>query len=138
MRITANKIDEWANTTDCRTKLPLLIRKLIYESINDLSRCKFPSLEQTTSSSGFDGILESNEKTQYIPKGISVWEMGCNIDKKGKADEDYDKRKNNPLDTNPKETVYIQVSPRKWKDEKIKEWCNEKNQDKFWKKVIRC
>lgn len=136
MRITANKIDEWANTTDCRTKLPLLIRKLIYESINDLSRCKFPSLEQTTSSSGFDGILESNEKTQYIPKGISVWEMGCNIDKKGKADEDYDKRKNNPLDTNPKETVYIQVSPRKWKDEKIKEWCNEKNQDKFWKKVI--
>lgn len=65
MRITANKIDEWANTTDCRNKLPLLIRKLIYESINDISKCKFPYLEQTTSSSGFDGVLESNEETQY-------------------------------------------------------------------------
>lgn len=136
MRITANKIDEWANTLDCRAKLPLLIRKLIYENINDLSKCKFPSLEQTTSSSGFDGILESNEETQYVPKGISVWEMGCNKDKKGKADDDYDKRKEDPLNTDPKETVYIQVSPRIWKDEKIKEWCDEKNQDKIWKDVI--
>lgn len=84
MRITANKIDEWANTADCRVKLPLLIRKLIYENINDLSKCKFPSLEQTTSSSGFDGILESNEETQYVPKGVSVWEMGCAKDKKEK------------------------------------------------------
>ena len=136
MRITANKIDEWANTADCRVKLPLLIRKLIYENINDLSKCKFPSLEQTTSSSGFDGILESNEETQYVPKGVSVWEMGCNKDKKGKADDDYDKRKEDPLSTAPKETVYIQVSPRIWKDEKIKEWCDEKNQDNFWKDVI--
>lgn len=136
MRITANKIDEWANTLDCRAKLPLLIRKLIYENINDLTKCKFPSLEQTTSSSGFDGILESNEETQYVPKGVSVWEMGCTNDKKGKADEDYDKRKKNPLNTNPKETVYIQVSPRIWKDEKIQEWCDEKNQDNIWKNVI--
>lgn len=136
MRITANKIGEWANTLDCRAKLPLLIRKLIYESIDDLSKCKFPSLEQTTSSAGFDGILESNEETQYIPKGVSVWEMGCNKDKKGKADEDYNKRKIDPLNTTPKETVYIQVSPRVWKDEKIKEWCDEKNQDKFWKNII--
>ena len=138
MRITANKIDEWANTVDCRVKLPLLIRKLIYENINDLSKCKFPSLEQTTSSSGFDGILESNEETQYVPKGVSVWEMGCNKDKskKRKADEDYKKRKADPLNTTPKETVYIQVSPRIWKDEKIKQWCDEKNQDNFWKNVI--
>lgn len=136
MRITANKIDEWANTLDCRAKLPLLIRKLIYENINDLSKCKFPSLEQTTSSSGFDGILESNEETQYIPKGVSVWEMGCTKYKKEKADGDYDKRKEDPLNTTPKETVYIQVSPRIWKDEKIKEWCDEKKQDDFWKNVI--
>ena len=136
MRITANKIDEWANTLDCRAKLPLLIRKLIYENINDLSKCKFPSLEQTTSSSGFDGILESNEETQYVPKGVSVWEMGCAKDKKGKADYDYDKRKEDSLNMNSNETVYIQVSPRIWKDEKIKEWCDEKNQDDFWKNVI--
>ena len=138
MRITANKIDEWANTLDCRAKLPLLIRKLIYENINDLSKCKFPSLEQTTSSSGFDGILESNEETQYVPKGVSVWEMGCNKDKdkKRKANEDYKKRKETHLNTTPKETVYIQVSPRIWKDEKIKEWCDEKKQEKFWKDVI--
>ena len=136
MRITANKIDEWANTLYCRAKLPLLIRKLIYENINDLSKCKFPSLEQTTSSSAFDGILESNEETQYVPKGFSVWEMGCNKDKKTKVDADYDKRKEDPLNTTPKETVYIQVSPRIWKDEKIKEWCDEKNQDDFWKNVI--
>ncbi len=138
MRITANKIDGWANTADCRVKLPLLIRKLIHENIKDLSKCKFPSLEQTTSSSGFDGILESNEETQYVPKGVSVWEMGCNKDKskKRKANEDYKKRKEDPLNTAPKETVYIQVSPRVWKDEKIKEWCDEKNQDNFWKDVI--
>ena len=138
MRITANKIDEWANTLDCRAKLPLLVRKLIYESINDLSKCKFPSLEQTTSSSGFDGILESNEETQYIPKGTSVWEMGCNKDKdkKRKANDDYDKRKEDPLNTTPNETVYIQVSPRVWKDEKINEWRDEKKQDNFWKNVV--
>ena len=136
MRITANKINEWANSLDCRGKLSLLIRKLIYENINNLSKCKFPSLEQTTSSSGFDGILESNEETQYVPKGVSVWEMGCGKDERKKANDDYKKRKKDPLNTNPKETAYIQVSPRIWKDEKIKEWCDEKNQDNFWKKVI--
>lgn len=129
MRITANKINQWTTTLECRSKLPLLIRKLIYESLNNISKCKFPSLEQTTSSSGFDGILESNEQTQYIPKGISVWEMGCTQDKKGKADEDYKKRKENPLNTIPEETVYVQISPKIWQDEKIREWIEEKKQE---------
>lgn len=45
MRITANKIDDWANTLDCRAKLPLLIRKLIYENINIQNNQK---INQTT------------------------------------------------------------------------------------------
>lgn len=134
MIINANKIDEWANSSECRYKLPLLIRKLIYGSIDDLSKCKFPALEQV-SSPGFDGVVVSDESTQYIPKGKSVWEMGCNKAKKDKADKDYEKRKENPLNVIPEETVYIQVSSRKWRQEDIDKWCSEKKEENFWKDV---
>ena len=67
MRITANKIDDWANTLDCRAKLPLLIRKLIYENINNLSKCKFPSLERVPS-----GKIPKTSPCFKILKAVSI------------------------------------------------------------------
>ena len=43
MRITANKIDEWANTLDCRGKLPLLyLLTNFYNVLNQLSSTFVP------------------------------------------------------------------------------------------------
>ena len=42
---------------------------------------------------GFDGIVSYNQNHPYIPKGLSVWEIGTNKDPKRKFDEDFSKAK---------------------------------------------
>lgn len=105
----------WASTRDCRGYLPLLIRDLIRATISDISHILFP-VGDSISSPGWDGILESSESNEYIPEGISVWEMSCNQKVKFKANADYEKRKEDTKGLDHSETTYICVTPRKFND----------------------
>ena len=88
---------------------------------------------------GPDGIVVNDEKNEYVPKGVSLWEMGTNQNPIQKANEDYDKRtKNPPKRIIKKETTYIQVTPRHCSYEALTEWCEEKNQENEWKQAIGC
>ena len=125
-------LKEWAKRRDCQGYLPFLVRSLIKATAPDISKILFPAGDNVSSPS-FDGILEVSEGNEYIPEGFSVWEMGCDEKVKGKADADYEKRKENLSGINPSETTYVFVSPRAWtKNEK---WCEEKKEEKFWKDV---
>lgn len=130
--IDSTDLKNWANRRDCQGDLPFLIRRLIRATAKDISHILFPAGDNVSSPS-WDGILEVSESTEFIPEGVSVWEIGCNRDVKGKADSDYEKRKENISGINPSETTYIFVSPRAWT--KNKEWCKNKKKDGFWKDV---
>ena len=82
---------------------------------------------------GWDGILVLKENTEYLPSGISLWEFGSTRRPKQKAEEDYQKRTNDPLGYDPKESTYIFVSPRIWKN--ADEWAWEKSKEGIWKDV---
>ena len=134
MRIKVNHITQWAKERECQDHLPLLIKKLILASSNKITNCDFPSVDQVYLT-GFDGIAENDERTLFVPEGISVWEMGCSNDWRDKANEDYLDRKNEPLGMIQKNTTYIQVSPQLIERAKREDWVNRRIKQNVWKDV---
>ena len=128
--VNTTDLRQWANRRNCQETLPELVRKLIRVTSNSIQSIKFPSGENVLIG-GWDGILIVTEETEYLPKGISLWEFGANSDVKGKADEDYEKRSKNPIRFNPAECTYVFVTPLLWS--KSDEWVEEKKKDEFGK-----
>lgn len=130
--IDAIDLKNWASRRDSQEFLPLLIRRLIRATVNKINSISFPAGESIVFS-GWDGRLESKEETEYIPKGLSLWELSAEKDIKTKAEKDYKKRKKNPLVPNPSEATYIFVTASVWRNKD--KWMEEKKKEKFWKDV---
>jgi len=56
--------------------------------------------------------------------------VGHHRDIKGKADDDYAKRKKNPGPLDPAKTTFVFVTPRRWG--KKKEWEEGRRSEGFW------
>ena len=125
-------IEHWADTRECQGTLPYLIRRLIRATCPSIQAIKFPSGEDVQRS-GWDGILENGEATEYLPEGLSLWEMGAGQNPKQKADEDYQKRSEDALGRNPNDSTFIFVTPRRWQD--AEKWVAEKKQEGIWKDI---
>jgi hypothetical protein len=130
--IDSKDLEMWAERRSCQEYLPLVIRRLIRASVNGIESISFPAGESIIYP-GWDGKLESLEETEYVPKGLSVWEIGTNKDIKRKAEDDYKKRKQNPLGVNPSDTVFIFLTPRIWTTKE--DWAEEKRNEKFWRDI---
>lgn len=132
--ITTNDLEDWANRVDCKYNLPHLIRKLILATLDlkEIKDIQF-SYGEDVQTGGYDGELETTSEKIFIPLGESVWEFGTTNNKKGKADQDYEKRKQNPLGKNPSDVIYVNVNCKKYRDKK--KWIGEKKKDDFWKDV---
>ncbi|WP_343745296.1 hypothetical protein [Chitinophaga sp.] len=130
--ITRNNLESWADTTFSKASLPYLISRLVRATTPASTKVNLPS-GSATYIGGWDGIVECEAETSYVPQGNSLWEFGTASDCKGKADDDYDKRKKNSIGFNPIESVFIFVTPRLWtrKDE----WVKEKKAENYWKDV---
>ena len=130
--VDTTDIRNWADRRDCQETLPQLVRKLIRATSNSIKSIKFRSGENVLIS-GWDGILEVTEQTEYLPLGISLWEFGADKDIKGKADDEYEKRSKNPLGFSPAECTFVFVTPRLWKNSD--DWAKEKKKDGIWKDI---
>ena len=130
--IDTTDITNWAKRRDCQDTLPQLIRKLIRATSNSIKSINFPSGENVLIG-GWDGILEVSDETEYLPIGISLWEMGTNSDIKKKANSDYEKRSKNPLGYIPSESTFVFVTPRIWA--KSEKWVSEKKKEGIWKDI---
>ena len=130
--VTAKNLENWANRRDCQEKLPLVVRKLIRATVTGIDAISFPAGESIVYP-GWDGLLQSFEKTEYIPEGLSVWEIGTSQNVRKKIEEDYQKRKQNPLNVDPKEATFVSITPRVWTEKE--KWINGKKKENFWKDV---
>lgn len=122
----------WADTQESRYTLPLLVRRLIRAVAPSESTVVFPAEEQVQRP-GLDGIVEAELENQFVPSGKSAWEMGVTNDKKGKADEDFDKRTKATLVEVMRESTFVFVTPREWR--KKDEWAEDKKKISEWKSV---
>ena len=131
--IDTTNLKNWASCRDCQEHLSLVIRRLIRATAVDISYINFPAGDSVVYP-GLDGIVNVTESTEYLPEGLSVWEIGTNQDIKRKAEEDYQKRKENTLEVNPAEATFIFVTPRIWPSKD--KWCEEKKKEGLWKDVL--
>lgn len=136
MIVKSIHLNQWASTLDSKGILPLLVRKLVFASLNfeDIKSADFPA-EEDTYIGGYDGILKTSIGNKYIPDGDSVWEFGTNSDTRTKANKDYEKRTKDSLSVTPSDTTFVFLTARVWTGKT--EWAEEKNKEGIWKEV-RC
>lgn len=133
MIITKDQLASWADTPESKANFPHLISRLIRATTAKDTKVNIP-WGSATYIGGWDGIVDSKEETRYVPKGISLWELGTNQDPQSKANADYEKRTKEPLGHTPQEATFVFVTPRTWT--KKEEWVSQKKEEKKWKDVI--
>ena len=113
LAIRASQIEQWANRIESRSRLPVLVRKLVHSTGTGIIRADFPGYDNAERH-GWDGYVESTQQTQWIPSGVSGWELGAGEPPKQKANKDYGNRLDSlPLEERSKYT-FMFVTPRIW------------------------
>lgn len=130
--ITYDDLNRWADTIESESLLPRLIALLIYETAPLSTKIDMP-WGSATRLGGYDGKVICEEGTHFVCEGNSVWELGTNKNCKKKADDDYHKRKSNPLGIDPSECTFYFVTNRVWT--KKDDWAHQKRSEGSWKDV---
>ena len=130
--IKAIELQHWADTKESEVLMPELMRRLIHASMKDITRISFPN-EDCVYLPGFDGVLETFDTNEFISKGLSVFEIGTNKDKKAKAARDYSKRTKETPAKERKKLNFVFVTPRIWTV--AGKWEISKKKERKWKSV---
>ena len=129
--ITSTHLKQWADTKECQSLLPELVRRLICASVKQLDRLSFPSGD-AVHMPGWDGIVSCQETIDLVPDGESLWECGVNKDIRTKATDDIAKRAANPLGHIISEATFVFVTPREWPESDAWILANQTG----WKKLV--
>ena len=129
--ITSTHLKQWADTRECQSLLPELMRRLICASVKQLDRLSFPCGD-AVHMPGWDGVVSSPEPIDMVPEGISLWECGVNKDIQTKANDDIIKRAANPLGHIKSDSTFVFVTPREWPGANVWTTANQSG----WKKLV--
>lgn len=133
--INATQIDKWFNSSsrDAQELLPHLVRKLITGTVavEHLVSIRIPVGDQI-SLPEYDGTVVTTARYFHVPEGFSVWEMGTG-EPEQKAERDYKSRTANPINIQPRDTVFIFVTPHVFRNKN--DWIQQKLSDGIWKTI---
>lgn len=132
LTIKAGQIENWAASLDARHKLPVLLRKLVRSTGLELRRVDFPGYDNAERK-GWDGAVEADAATPWIPEGKSGWEFGTNKEPRRKAESDYAARLRSVSESDSPDCTFVFVTPRNWPGKN--EWTEGKNKTGEWKSV---
>ena len=130
--IKARQISDWArgNTTS-RGELPVLVRQLVHSTGHGVRVADFPGYDNAERP-GWDGWIEADESTAWIPSGKSGWEFGTGVDVSRKAESDYQSRMRSVGVGDRGECTFVFVTPHDWPDKRL--WAERKQAD-GWRDV---
>jgi hypothetical protein len=132
LRISRDELLLWADS-GAGPELPSLIRHLVIETAMGLERVHFPS-GTGVSAGGWDGFVMAAVGNEFVPEGLSGWELSVNKNANDKAENDYVKRSTAPDGTHPSTATYVQVICRPW--EKARSFAADHRRDNRWKSVL--
>jgi addiction module HigA family antidote len=131
LTIKARQIHDWAEGNhDARNQLPVLLRRLIHSTGHELRHVDFPGYDNAERK-GWDGVIEAEAATPWIPDGKSGWEFGVNQNPGAKADKDYAARVTSVPAAERATRTFVFVTPRNWPGKTA--WVKEKNAAGDWK-----
>lgn len=119
--VDATQLNQWAATRDPQGVFPQLVRRLL-ASTPGITNISVRSGEGVFAS-GWDGRAES-AGTPYLPSGSLCFEFGVGGRPKVKADEDYEKRRDDPNGAVAAESIFVFATPRRWSGAGA--WANER------------
>jgi addiction module HigA family antidote len=133
LTIKARQIEDWADSQiDARHHFPVLLRKLVHSTSNDLRQIDFPGYDNAQRK-GNDGYVEVGVATPWVPEGSSYWEFGTDQNPGGKAESDYTARLKSVDPSVRANSTFVFVTPRNWHAKKA--WEERKNEAGDWKFV---
>jgi addiction module HigA family antidote len=133
LTIKASQIEQWAGSQiDARSRLPVLLRKLVHSTGSDLHQVDFPGYDNAQRK-GSDGFVEAGAATPWIPEGKSYWEFGTDQRPGTKAESDYKARLDSVDPAERATSTFVFVTPRNWSGKT--EWEKRKNEAGEWKAV---
>ena len=133
LTIKAKQIGAWAATNiDARQHLPVLLRRLIHSTGRELRRVDFPGFDNAERP-GWDGEVEAETETPWVPAGRSGWEFGVSPRPQAKADHDYKARLAMLTPAERADCTFVFVTPRNWRGKH--EWAAKKEVFGDWKAV---
>lgn len=131
--IKANQIEEWAaRNISARSRLSVFLRTLVHSTGRGVSKVDFPGNDDAERA-GWDGFVEADEGTPWVPVGRSGWEFGTNENVKKKATDDFDKSVKALAKKDRDETIFIFVTPREWPGKGA--WQAAAKAKRLWKDV---
>ncbi len=131
MHITATQIADWAKTTEARSGLPKLVRRLIHE-LGTPEQISFPAGD-SVNSPGWDGEVVNDQTSPWVPRGASFWELSCETNVTTKANSDYKKRTDETSHDIRSKASLVVVTTRKWS--RKKKWVKSKRDLGIWRDV---
>ena len=133
LTIKARQIEGWAGADiDARQCLPVLLRQLIHATGRDLCRVDLPGFDNSQRH-GWDGWVEAEAATPWVPAGRSGWEFGVGHRPRDKAEQDYQVRLAMLTPEKRADCTFVFVTPRNWSCKN--EWAEGKNASGDWKAV---
>ena len=130
--VSAVDIGAWADYKEARNQFPRLIRRLVHATSTFVERIEFAAGEGGERR-GWDGLVSASDGTEFVPAGISCWELGVGGDPARKASDDFRARTNDPLGVNTSEATFIFVTARRWEGKS--KWEAEQNKLRKWRAV---
>ena len=133
LTIEARQIDQWAaGNIRARDHLPVLLRRLIHAARREPRRVDFPGYDNAQRH-GWDGWVEADAATSWVPEGRSGWELSVDERPRAKADRDYQARLKMLSPAERADCTFVFVTPRNWPG-KV-EWVRGKESAEDWKTV---
>lgn len=143
-KITKQKIESYVDNNQhrCSGLIPEFVYTLIATTASkDYLEKFYLPYGDDVSLKGFDGIVSYSQNHPYIPKGLSVWEIGTNKDPKRKFDEDFSKAKEKlsklSQDVDIHDVTYVAVFPRTISYQNQENWIRQKKKEGSEFKDIR-
>jgi Phage integrase family len=118
--LDATVLDGWSTRREAQEILPKLIRLLVHGDVESrrLQLVTFRSGEGVQLG-GWDGLVNADQAGQFVPSGMSAWELGTGADVSAKATADFETRTADPRVVSVKATTFVFVTSRRWRDKHL-------------------
>ena len=130
--IDAQEIAVWAGTGGAAQDLPNIVRQLILATGVELAELVMPG-GSSVRLPGWDGMVRAGSGNLWVPEGDSVWELSCDGNPLGKANEDYRKRTDEPLGLDRSQITYVAVTARRFNGKEA--WVQDRRNAGIWRDV---
>jgi addiction module HigA family antidote len=130
--VQASQIEAWSERGVARVEMAALLRRLVCASNAGVVRLDFPAFDNAQRP-GWDGVVQAEAATPWIPLGVSGWEFGVSEDPTPKANHDYVARTQSVSAAERAQLTFVFVTPRNWPGKTA--WAANRTAEKAWKAV---